>query len=81
VAGGYSFQAPKYLTDFEASYYFTDNLHLSVGAQNIFNKYPDKANTVNFNPATFNGAQYYNASSPFGLSGGNYYARLSFDWE
>jgi iron complex outermembrane receptor protein len=81
VAGGYSHQTPKYLTDFEASYFFTDNLHLSVGAQNAFNKYPDRANTVNFNPATFNGAQYYNASSPFGLSGGNYYARLSYEWE
>jgi len=81
VAGAYSPQGTKYLTDAELSYYFTDNLRLSVGAQNLFNKYPDRANSANFNAATFNGAQYYNASSPFGLSGGNYYATLNYEWE
>jgi iron complex outermembrane receptor protein len=81
VANAYSPQGTKYLTDAEVSYYITDNLHVSVGAQNLFNKYPDRANSRNFNPATFNGAQYYNASSPFGLSGGNYYAALNYEWE
>ena len=81
VAGAYSAQGNKYLTDVEVSYFFTDNLKLSVGAQNVFNKYPDRANPANFNPATFNGAQYYNASSPFGLSGGNYYVALNYEWE
>jgi iron complex outermembrane receptor protein len=81
VAGAYSYQGNKYLTDLEASYYFTDNLHVTVGAQNAFDRYPDRANSKNFNPATFNGAQYYNSASPFGLSGGNYYATLNYAWD
>jgi iron complex outermembrane receptor protein len=81
VTGAYSEQGNKYLTDAEVSYYFTDNLKLSIGAQNLFNKYPDRTNPKNFSAATFNGAQIYNASSPFGLSGGNYYATLNYEWE
>jgi iron complex outermembrane receptor protein len=81
VAGAYSPQGTKYLTDAEVSYYFTDNLKVAVGAQNLFNKYPDRTNSRNFSAATFNGAQIYNASSPFGLSGGNYYATLNYEWE
>ncbi len=81
VAGAYSPQGTKYLTDAEISYYLTDNLKVSVGAQNLFNKYPDRTNSKNFSAATFNGAQIYNASSPFGLSGGNYYATLNYEWE
>jgi iron complex outermembrane receptor protein len=81
VAGAYSPQGTKYLTDAEVSYYITDNLKVSIGAQNLFNKYPDRTNSKNFNAATFNGAQIYNASSPFGLSGGNYYATLNYEWE
>lgn len=81
VTGAYSPQGNKYLTDAEVSYYFTDNLKVSLGAQNIFNRYPDRTNSKNFSAATFNGAQIYNASSPFGLSGGNYYATLSYEWE
>ena len=81
VAGAYSKEGNKYLTDIEASYFITDDLSVSIGAQNVFNKYPDKTNEKNFAAATFNGAQIYNASSPFGLSGGNYYARLNYSWE
>ena len=81
VTGAYSEQGNKYLTDAEVSYFFTDNLKVSVGAQNLFNKYPDRTNPKNFSAATFNGAQIYNASSPFGLSGGNYYVSLNYEWE
>ena len=81
VAGAYSREGNKYLTDLEASYFITDDLSVTIGAQNVFNKYPDKTNEKNFAAATFNGAQIYNASSPFGLSGGNYYARLNYTWE
>jgi iron complex outermembrane receptor protein len=80
VATGYSHQGPKWITDLEASVTVARGLVLSLGAQNLFNVYPSKTNPNNFSAATFNGAQIYNAASPFGLSGGNYYARLGYSW-
>ena len=80
VSGGYSAERPKYITDLEVGRTLLKNLVLSVGAQNVFNVYPDKTNAKNFSASTFNGAQIYNSASPFGLSGGNYYARLSYSW-
>jgi iron complex outermembrane receptor protein len=80
VSGGYSNERPKYITDLEVGRTLAKNLVLSVGAQNAFNVYPDKTNAKNFSASTFNGAQIYNSASPFGLSGGNYYARLNYSW-
>jgi iron complex outermembrane receptor protein len=80
VSNGYSQQGPKWITDLELSYTLTRGLVATLGAQNLFDVYPDKTNPNNFNAATFNGAQIYNSASPFGLSGGNYYARLSYSW-
>ena len=81
VAGGYSPENPKWTTDLEFGFDVTKQMHIAIGAQNLFDVYPSKTNPKNFNPATFNGAQIYNADSPFGLSGGNYYARLSYTWQ
>jgi iron complex outermembrane receptor protein len=80
VTGGYSNEKPKYISDLELGYTLARNLEVSVGAQNVFNVYPDRTNPKNFSAATFNGAQIYNSASPFGLSGGNYYARLNYSW-
>ena len=80
MSNGYSQQGPKWITDLELSYTLAKGLVATLGAQNLFDVYPDKTNPNNFNAATFNGAQIYNSASPFGLSGGNYYARLSYSW-
>ena len=80
VTGGYSYASPAYTTDLELGYRMRQNLILSIGAQNLFNQYPSHANPLNFATATFNGANYYNAQSPFGISGGDYYARLKYSW-
>ena len=80
VANGYSYEGPKYVTDVEVGYTIIPNMVVAVGAQNLFNAYPGKTNPNNFAAATFNGAQIYNSASPFGLSGGSYYARLSYSW-
>jgi iron complex outermembrane receptor protein len=80
VTGAYSYETPKWLTDLELGYGITPAWQVAIGAQNAFNVYPDKTNPKNFAAATFNGAQIYNAYSPFGISGGNYYARLSYSW-
>lgn len=71
----------KLLTDLEVSYQFNKAWTLSLGANNLFNEYPDMVN-----PAVLaeqranldNGAvTIYPAFSPFGINGGYYYARAS----
>lgn len=80
VTNGYSYEGAKWLTDLEIGYSPSTQLHFAVGAQNLFNVYPDKTNPLNFSAATFNGAQIYNSASPFGISGGNWYARVTYVW-
>jgi iron complex outermembrane receptor protein len=62
---------PKWLTDLEASYR-SAGYTLAVGAQNIFDVFPDRNTTVN----SFNGIQTYPSLSPFGMNGRAIYARI-----
>jgi iron complex outermembrane receptor protein len=63
--------APKWLTDVEASYR-TAEYTLAVGAQNLFDVFPDRNSTVN----SFNGIQTFPSQSPFGMNGRAIYARI-----
>ena len=54
----------KWLTDLEASYRPAGHT-LAVGAQNLFNVFPDRNTTVN----SFNGIQTFPSHSPFGMNG------------
>jgi iron complex outermembrane receptor protein len=63
--------APKWLTDVEASYR-TAAYTLAVGAQNLFDVFPDRNSTVN----SFNGIQTFPSQSPFGMNGRAIYARI-----
>ena len=71
----YPLYAGKPLVDLEASFPFSDGFTLAIGAQNVFNTYPEK------NPvaATGNGNRY-GQFSPFGFNGGYYYTRLNYTW-
>ncbi|CDG83694.1 TonB-dependent receptor plug domain-containing protein [Janthinobacterium agaricidamnosum] len=72
----------KALTDLEVSYRLSKALTLSVGANNLFNTYPDKVNgsLVAVQRANLdNGAvTQYPSFSPFGINGGYYYARANY---
>ncbi|MEJ7745779.1 MAG: TonB-dependent receptor [Luteimonas sp.] len=58
--------------DAEVGWKFTSGLYLNVGAQNLFDKVPDK------NPwGGIAGAQYP-VHAPYGFNGGFYYARIGF---
>tara|TARA_R110002073_G_scaffold234063_8_gene395402 strand:+ start:2398 stop:4995 length:2598 start_codon:yes stop_codon:yes gene_type:complete len=60
--------------DVEVGYNVMENLEFIVGAENVFNNFPDK------NPwATVVGSQYPE-TSPLGFSGGLYYARVKYDF-
>ncbi len=67
---------PKFITDLEVSYKVLDNVTVAAGANNLFNEYPDK-NGI-YNPAT--GSGHFPGTSPFGFTGGSWYARVQYNF-
>ena len=71
------------ITDLEIAYQAAA-LKLSVGANNLFNRYPDKVNSALL--AVYNAAgstsavALYPSFSPFGINGGYYYGRLVYSF-
>lgn len=67
---------PKVIVDLDASYRLTSGISLSLGANNLFNIYPDRL------PVSLQGSGFsqYNGYSPYGVSGGLYYAKVSFSF-
>ena len=64
----------EFTVDAEFAYNATDELRLIVGAQNLFNNYPDK------NPwADIVGAKYP-TTSPMGFNGGFWYVKASYSY-
>jgi iron complex outermembrane receptor protein len=59
--------------DIDASYQLAGGVKLAVGANNLFNIYPNKL------PASLSGSGFsqYNTYSPYGISGGYYYGRAT----
>jgi iron complex outermembrane receptor protein len=72
----------KTLFDLDVSYTFADHFTFTVGANNIFNVFPDKIAASPVNPiyaltgALNDGQIYPRSGGPFGMNGGFYYARL-----
>ncbi|WP_243652828.1 TonB-dependent receptor [Novosphingobium sp. PhB165] len=61
----------KWITDAEVGFQLTESLDIAVGANNLFDVYPQKNGAV-----AYDGSGLYGNFAPFGLSGGFYYARL-----
>lgn len=61
----------KWVADVEAGYSLSDAVTVSVGANNVFDVYPDRNGLV-----ASDGSGAYGSFAPFGLSGGFYYARV-----
>jgi iron complex outermembrane receptor protein len=64
----------EWLFDTEVSYTFYEQFTISVGAQNLFDNYPDKVNKAS--DGTYSVGQVYPDTSPIGYDGGTYYVRL-----
>jgi iron complex outermembrane receptor protein len=67
---------PAWIGDIELGYKITPEIQLTLGADNFTDKYANH---------TTAGSRYHNAveyipSSPYGIDGGIYYARLNFKW-
>jgi len=72
------------ITDLEISYQVLEAVKVSVGANNLFNKYPTKVNPLLKNDylrANSNGyVTQYPSFSPFGINGGYYYGRIVYSF-
>ena len=64
----------RVLFDAEVSLPLAENAAIAIGANNLFNAYPDE------NPNSGGVGALYPESAPYGFNGGYYYLRLSYDW-
>jgi iron complex outermembrane receptor protein len=70
------------ITNLELGTNLTEKLTLAIGANNLFNRYPNQINPANVavEAAGFDNAavEKYPPFSPFGIDGGFYYARVHY---
>lgn len=68
----------RWITDLEYGYHLTPNLRLSIGANNLFDTYPERAKIPS---ATNNGIfPYSRRVSQYGINGGFYYTSLKLSF-
>lgn len=76
----------KFVTDLDISYTFADRYTLTVGANNLFDTYPDRIAPTTTNPvfaltnSLADGQIYPRSGGPFGINGGFYYVRVAIDY-
>ena len=71
----------KLITDLDVSWQATAHIRLSVGADNLFDVYPDRVNAAGLHASGLAGnpaVEIYPAFSPIGINGGYYYAKLRY---
>jgi len=72
----------KVTADLDVSYTVAEKYTVTVGANNLFDEYPDKLKPTTANPlyaltgSTADGQIYPRSGGPFGMNGGFWYARL-----
>ena len=78
----------EFIADLNLSYRLASNTTVSVGAENLFNNFPDEVQEANRNPYLQGGGfsgfasvgNNYNLFSPLGPNGGFYYLRIMQEW-
>ena len=68
--------AAAWITDIGVGYEFAKGFKLNLGANNLFNKYPNKVPASVYQNITYNYDQYSHFT-PYGINGGYYYAKLT----
>jgi iron complex outermembrane receptor protein len=66
---------PKVIVDLDVAYQVNGHTTVAIGGNNVFNVYPNALKLANQGASGFS---YYNPYSPFGISGGFYYARFAY---
>jgi len=80
--------SPRFVTDVNVSYRLLKNLNLTIGANNLFDIYPDRLRAVNaptperygaaaLDNSSFGRFVYGRTATQFGFNGGYYFANLS----
>jgi len=64
-----------WITDLNVDYHLTHNITLNAGANNLFNKYPERTNL-----ASSSGGFPYGTFSPYGTTGGYWYTGLTYNF-
>lgn len=72
--------SPKTIVDAEFSTNVTQGLNLAVGANNLFDEYPDTTAADPRLDSTFGRIFPFSGFSPFGFSGRYVYARARYSW-
>ncbi|QCI11842.1 TonB-dependent receptor [Pseudomonas putida] len=67
--------SPAWITDLNLDYHLTKDLTLTAGANNLFNKYPERTGL----PSS-SGAFPYGNFSPYGTTGGYWYTGLTYNF-
>ncbi len=67
---------PKWITDLDVAYAVTDNVSVSLGANNIFDVYPDPTRDLVDDVTTFSRLFSYSSFSPFGFNGRYVYGKI-----
>lgn len=73
----------KWITDLEVGYKVLPSVTVAVGANNLLNIYPSRSGPSTAANTSYNintGTGQYPGTSPFGFTGGSYYARLQWDF-
>jgi iron complex outermembrane receptor protein len=68
--------SPKWVSDLALSFGPLDRATVTLGADNLFNAYPDASIAANTN----SGILPYSGIAPFGINGRFIYAKLSYGW-
>ena len=69
------------ITNIDIGYDVLDSLRLTVGAENVFNRYPGKVNgglVAAYQKAGFPFAAGQYANGPLGINGGYYYLKAAY---
>jgi len=74
-----AYNKPAFITDLDVTYNLPWNSSITVGAENLFNRFPTKLTTQQALDNGWYGSSY-NLSSPFGYNGGYYYVRFGVSW-
>ena len=72
------------ITNLDVGYQFTDHLKADLGADNLFNRFPNKINgnirTSEIAAQDNAAVEQYPSFSPFGINGGFYYVKVAYSF-
>ncbi|WP_448553282.1 TonB-dependent receptor plug domain-containing protein [Thalassotalea montiporae] len=70
----------EWVTDIDVAYQLTDGLSLSVGANNVFDQYPDASRNLIDDVTTFTRIFAYSPFAPYGFAGRFVYGKVSYSF-